>query len=396
MNRRAFLVSATAATAAAAGAVWYAYDGESLYAKEDGPYSAWKEWNAPADPAPVKLIRSAVLASSPHNTQPWRFRVTGSSVEMFLDPRRSVAGLDPFLREAHIGMGCALENLLLAAHVNNFNERVSIPDGCLQALPVEALRLVAKVDLSPAPRQGSELYPAIPKRHTNRGIYDPNGELPGGFVAELLSLCNMEQNARLFLFSDPAQKRDLTRISTAANLELYSDDEVENGSNQWIRWHSADIAKFEDGLTIDNFGLPPVMTAVAKAAPTFLLKRAATPAQRSSMYEQQMSSARLIGIIALRDRLSMRQSLVGGRLWQRAHLLATVRGVAARPCNEAIEMIDYELRHSRPAWRFKELAGVMGDSTWQPTFLFLMGKPTLQAHLSPRRQATKVTFFEAS
>lgn len=205
MNHRAFLVSAIAATAAAAGAVWYAYDGDSLYAKEDGPYSAWKEWNAPTDPAPVKLIRSAVLASSPHNTQPWRFRVTGSSVEMFLDPRRSVAGLDPFLREAHIGMGCALENLLLAAHFNNFKERVSIPDGRLQALPVDALRLVAKVDLSPALRQESELYAAIPKRHTNRGIYDPNRELPGGFVAELLSLCSVEQDPRLFLFSDPAQ-----------------------------------------------------------------------------------------------------------------------------------------------------------------------------------------------
>jgi hypothetical protein len=393
MNRRAFLASATAATAAA-GAVWYAYDGKSLYSKQDGPYSAWKEWDGPADP-PLKLIRSAVLASSPHNTQPWRFRVTKSSIELFLDSQRSVAGLDPFLREAHIGMGCALENLALAAQANNFTAAISLSDATLKNSTNQPLRLVAKVDLAPGPRQETELYNAIPKRHTNRGPYDPNGELPPGFGDELLSISTPDQSAKLFLFSDPVQRRELTRISSAANLELYSDDEVENGSNQWIRWRSADISTFEDGLTIDNFGLSPVMTAVAKAAPTFVLKQAAAPSHRTSMYEQQMLSARIVGIIGVRDRLSTSQSLTAGRLWQRAHLLATVRGVAARPCNEAIEMIDYELQHTRRARRLQEISRVIGDPDWQPTFLFLMGKPTLDAHLSPRRPAKKVTLGSA-
>ena len=96
------------------------------------------------------LLRSAVLASSPHNTQPWRFRVGESFVELFLDPRRSVVGLDPFLREAYIGMGCALENLLLAAGAQGLAERATVPDGHLALRPVEPLRMVARVDLAPA------------------------------------------------------------------------------------------------------------------------------------------------------------------------------------------------------------------------------------------------------
>lgn len=390
MNRRAFLVSATA-TVAASGAVWYTYDGASLYAKDDGPYSAWREWNAGGEPVTTKLIRAAVLASSPHNTQPWQFRVAGASVEFYLDPRRLVKGLDPYLREAHIGMGCALENLMLAADANGLAATVAMPDGGLDQHPEGSLRLIAKVDLAPGPGNQTELYGAIPRRHTNRGIYDPNGALPQGFAGDMLSLCNVEPDARLFVFTDPEQKSRLTAISAGANRELYSDDEVENGSNQWIRWRTSDIRKFEDGLTIDNFGLPPMTAALAKAAPAFLLKRAATPAQRAGMYAQQLRSARLIGMICVRDRLSVRQSLIAGRIWQRAHLLATAREVAARPCNEAIEMIDYERSHGREARRLRELIGVIGDAAWQPTFFFMMGKPTLQANLSPRRRASKVT-----
>lgn len=391
MNRRAFPVSATAATVAVSGAVWYTYDGESLYAKDDGPYPAWREWNAGSEPIATKLIRSAVLASSPHNTQPWQFRAAGPSVEVYLDPRRMVKGLDPYLREAHIGMGCAIENLMLAASANGLAATVVIPDGELDQQPVGSLRLIAKVDLAPGPGNQTELYGAIPRRHTNRGIYDPNGALPQGFPGDLLSLCNVEPEARLFVFTDPEQRGRLTAISAEANRELYSDDEVENGSNEWIRWRTSDIRKYEDGLTIDNFGLPPVTAALAKAAPTFLLKQAATPSQRTGMYAQQLESARLVGLICVRNRLSMRQSLVAGRLWQRAHLLATARGVAARPCNEAIEMIDYERSHGRDARRLRELTGVNGDAAWQPTFFFMMGKPTLQANLSPRRRAAKVT-----
>jgi nitroreductase len=395
MNRRSFLVSASAATIGAGGAVWFAHDGESLCTREDGPYSAWKEWDAPGASTAIGLIRSAVLASSPHNTQPWQFRVTGSSVDLYLDSRRSVAGLDPYFREAHIGMGCALENLLLAAASHGLTARVHAQDGSLETHQAGSLRLVAQVELAPGPRDVSELYSAIPRRHTNRGIYDPNAELPEDFPAEMLAQCNVEQDARLFVFTDPAQRARLTSIGAGANRELYSDGVVENGSNDWIRWRASEIRKFQDGLTIDNFGLPPVTAALANAAPTFLLKQAAKPSRRAEMYAQQMQSARLFGIIAVRDRLSMRQSLLAGSLWQRAHLLATARGVAARPCNEAIEMIDYERSHGRKARRLQELAEAIGDAAWQPTFFFMMGKPTLQANLSPRRRAGKVTLRPA-
>jgi len=103
-----------------------------------------------------------------------------------------------------------------------------------------------------------------------------------------------------------------------------------------------------------------------------------------------MLSAPLIGIIAVRDRYDQEQCLHAGRIWQRAHLLATARDLAGRPCNEAVEMIDYEKAHERPALRAALLGEIIGDAAWQPTFLFYMGYPTLAAHASPRRPVENV------
>jgi len=107
-------------------------------------------------------------------------------------------------------------------------------------------------------------------------------------------------------------------------------------------------------------------------------------------YSSLMLSASLIGLIAVRDRYAQDLCLRAGRLWQRAHLFATAQGVAARPCNEAVEMIDHERALDKPASRAALLAQIMGDTSWQPTFVFYMGYPTLTAHASPRRPVEAV------
>jgi hypothetical protein len=79
-------------------------------------------------------------------TQPWRFRVGDSLVEFYLETGRRVRGLDPYLREAHIGMGCALENFLLCAAASGFATAVSHVEGALGAQSsVSPMQMVARV-----------------------------------------------------------------------------------------------------------------------------------------------------------------------------------------------------------------------------------------------------------
>src|ERR1700761_4651323 len=132
MHRRAFLKAAAAVAAfTVSGGSWYSYD-RGVFSVGEGPaYEPWKDWRGNSSEGPLALIRAAILAASPHNTQPWRFRVDGSCVELYIDPKRNVGALDPFLREEHIGMGCALENLMLAAKANGYAATTTLMPGTL-------------------------------------------------------------------------------------------------------------------------------------------------------------------------------------------------------------------------------------------------------------------------
>ncbi len=390
MRRRSFLKGAGVVTIAVmGGGVWRAYD-QGVFSVGEGPaYEPWKGWRG-ANDGPLALVRSAILAASPHNTQPWLFKVAPSAIELHIDTGRNVGALDPFLREEHIGMGCALENLLLAAPANGYAATATLQPGKLGPIPSEPQpQFLARVDLAAGTREESELYKAIPRRHTNRGPYDPEKPIPTDLLEGLAHLAEDLSDTKLFLFTAQADRKKIVEVSSAANQEVYSDPNVQRGSEQWIRLKWSEVQRYRDGLTIDAFGLPPIADAMAKMMTPGMLAWAASHSEKNG-YSNLMLSAPLIGFIAVRDRYDREQCLRAGRLWQRAHLLATARGVAARPCNEAVEMVDHELALGRLASRDALLNQITGDSTWQPTFVFYSGYPTLTAHASPRRPVEAV------
>src|ERR1700678_3905134 len=144
MQRRSFLKGSGAVIVVVVGAgVWRAYD-EGVFSVGEGPaYQPWKDWQHEKS-GPLTLVRAAILAASPHNTQPWLFKVADSSIEMHIDTRRNVGALDPYLREDHIGMGCALENLMLAAAANGYAATATLQPGKLEPILADPKpRLVA-------------------------------------------------------------------------------------------------------------------------------------------------------------------------------------------------------------------------------------------------------------
>src|SRR5208337_2296292 len=285
---------------------------------------------------------------------------------------------------------------MLAAAANGYSATVTLIPGKLGPIPAEGKpKLVARVDLAAGKQEESELYDAIPRRHTNRGAYNSQIPIPPPFIETLSRLASDEADAKIFLFTAEAERKKIAEISSAANSELYSDPEVESGSDRWIRIKWSSVQKYRDGLTVDAFGLPPIATAVAKTLPLWMLRWAASRSTANG-YASLMLSAPLIGIIAVRDRYDQENCLRAGRIWQRAHLLATARGVAGRPCNEAVEMIDHERAQGKPAKRAGMLAELLGDATWQPMFLFYMGYPLLTARASPRRPIDRVVLLRVS
>ena len=392
-QRRSFLKGAGAVTVVAVGGVvWRAYD-NGVFSVGEGPaYEPWKNWRTDSNngDGALALVRAAILAASPHNTQPWLFKVTASRIELYIDTKRNVGALDPYLREEYIGMGCALENLMLASAANGYQATATMVPGKLGPIPAEgAPKLVARVDLAPGKREESELYDAIPRRHTNRGAYIPQNPIPPEFIEALTRLTGDESVVKMFLFTAEADRKKIVEISSSANDEIYSDPAVKAASDRWIRINWSSVQKFRDGLTLDTFGQPPIATAVAKTIPLWMLKWAASREPKDG-YSKLMLSAPMIGILAVSDRYDQENCLRVGRIWQRAHLLATARGLAGRPCNEWVEIIDHDKAQGKSAKRTASLADVIADAVWQPTFVFYMGYPTLTARASPRRPVESV------
>ena len=91
------------------------------------------------------LVRYAILAPSSHNTEPWLFRVPDDRIDVRLDFSRWLKVADDDQRELHISVGCALENLLVAAeHFGLAHTAVLLPDALALAILATVLLGLAR------------------------------------------------------------------------------------------------------------------------------------------------------------------------------------------------------------------------------------------------------------
>jgi nitroreductase len=379
MRRRSFLTHTGILTIMVAGGhVWRTF-GQAVPEIGEGPaFEPWRTWRADSHEGPLALIHAAILSANAFNSQPWLFKVTASRIELYADIKRNLGAFDPYLRELHLSLGCAVENLTVAARPNGYKCSLTMLPGKLAVAPAkQEPGVVAQVDLAPATRIRDELFNAIPHRHTNRNPFDIKKEVPEQFVRKLIQVIGDDDEVKLFLFTTKAQRESITDIIWDASRKLSSDSDVSHGTEPWYRTTMDQMQKLRDGVYV---GEPEPNAA---------------PVQPMS-YVELMRTGRVFGLIAVRDRYDRPQTISAGRVWQRAHLLATVHGLAARPANGAVELIDHERRLKREAQSAARLSEITGDAAWQPTFMFYMGYPTQPASASPRRSVQSVVISKPS
>lgn len=82
------------------------------------PHAARRPWDLAGgyDDPRLNALSYALLAPNPHNLQPWQVALEGDdTLTLHHDPSRRLPETDPFDRQIMIGMGCFLEQMVLAA-----------------------------------------------------------------------------------------------------------------------------------------------------------------------------------------------------------------------------------------------------------------------------------------
>ena len=74
------------------------------------------------------MIEQATKAPSGHNTQPWLFHICEDSIEIHPDNRKTLHVVDRNRREMFVSLGCATENLCIAAGSIGYASKVNVSE----------------------------------------------------------------------------------------------------------------------------------------------------------------------------------------------------------------------------------------------------------------------------
>ncbi len=392
LDRRKLLAVTLKGGAAAAvvgtGALgWRLYD-TGLVGGTAEPLEGWSSFHDSPAGEPLSLVAAAVLAASPHNTQPWRFVVNATQIDLFASAERHLGSFDPYRREMWLGLGCAVENMVQAAGAKGFAvESVVAAPGALGG--ADAGGHAAKIVVRAADRAAaSRLAASIETRRTNRSDYRRDEPVAQRVIA-LLEAAPAHADTRLILFR-ASEDRGLAfaRATVIATEAICADATMSSDSHRWLRANPREVARHRDGLSIPTSGLAPWLSTVGQVLP------APAPLDADRYWidstRSQVDSAPWFGLLLVRELHDRRQQIEAGRLWQRIQLELTAAGLASQPLNQMIEVVDRERQLGRDASMARRLASCSGTG-WHATFAFRFGHASRKVPHSARRALSSVS-----
>jgi nitroreductase len=304
------------------------------------------------------LLRYAILAPSVKNSQPWAFSVQGNQIHLIADLRRSQAVADPGRRELYISLGCALENLLVAAEHFGLRHGVSyFPEPGQEELV--ATVLFAPGGVPSHARAGATLR-AIVRRHNDNSVFRPV-PVPEQLRLRLLACC-VESDLRIHLTDDRHFRRWIDALTLEADRVEFADPAFRRELGYWI------------GQGV--FGEPPLRARLGQMAVSHLDIGDVVAQQDHEIVE----SAPLIGLIcAAAD--SHLDHVRTGQLFERLWLTATAMGVSIHPMSQTMR---------RAALR-RAVGELLPSPGWVPQHLFRVGfSSRIEDHHTPRRPVDDV------
>ncbi len=303
------------AAGAATGAAY------GLLGRPDYDAEAAALWSARDAAGFEGLVHYARLAANSHNAQAWRFRKTPEGVAILPDLSRALPVADSDNHHLYASLGCAAENLMLAAGAAGRSAALSFAEEGTGSVTV-ALGNAGTAD---------PLFGAILERQCTRSLYDGRS-VPAADLDALAAAAGRD-GAEVMLIVDSARIEAVLELILAANRAQVSDPAFAAELESWLRFNARAAVSSCDGLYSGASGNPSLPGFLGR----FMFRRFFTPDRENDRYARQVrSSAGLAVIHSAGD--GPAQWVKAGRAYQRCALRATTLGIRHAHLNQPVEV----------------------------------------------------------
>lgn len=213
----------------------------------------------------IQIASYASKAPSGHNTQPWKFHITDGTITVLPNLEVALPVVDRNNRELFISLGCAVENLCIAA--SYFGYTTHIIECSIKAIILE----LTKNDLTIE----DSLFHQIEKRQTNRNIYNGN-KISDGILQQLQSI--PKENGIQFYFTEinTPFANTITQYIMKGNEIQMADIAFKNELLSWMRFNKKQVEATHNGLSYLVFGNPPLPRILARPIVSLFFLNSAT------------------------------------------------------------------------------------------------------------------------
>ncbi len=303
------------------------------------------------------LVRYALLAPSSHNTQPWKFAIQDDTIRVFSDESRWLRVADSDKRELYISVGCALENLLIAAEHFGFGYELAYFSESGNDT------FVATVALSKSGGQmhkaAPDLFAALTRRHTNHQVYEPR-PIPESELRQLTACCT-ESGLTVYLTDDLEIKRKVEALIVEADAIEFANPAYREELAHWIGQGA--------------FGTSWLMSKMGQLAVTYLNMGKSTAKKDAEV----LMSSPVLGMIC--SQTNDRESQVKvGQVFERLYLTASLLGLSLQPMSQILHIPEIK----------SAVQTLLPDKALFPQQPFRLGYAKPEERHTPRRPLQEV------
>ncbi|MCR9136394.1 MAG: Tat pathway signal protein [Alphaproteobacteria bacterium] len=343
LSRRSMILGAGAA--ALAGTAFYAYNRGPAYE------SVAESVRQPPEPGQMSglhhLVHYATLAANSHNTQPWLFSGSERQVTIRPDLSRSTPVADSDNHHLFASLGCACENMILAAAASGNSSQAQFADSGDGRIDI---------NFAGGGDRRDPLFDAIPARQCTRSVYD--GRKVGPEDLKKLETAANSPSCRMVPLPDGPKIENALELILVANGEQVANPAFAAELLQWLRFSSASAIDRRDGLFSGCSGNPTMPDWLGRLMFGFAFK----PQAENDRYAEQIrSSSGLAVFVAEQD--DKAHWVEAGRSYQRFALQATALGIRHAFVNQPLEVTKY-----RP-----EFANLIGVGPKRPNLIVRYG-----------------------